>query len=101
MVQSNRLQVLGTEEVAEQPPPQTPTISTPSPSENAWAVVALGLKVLSQRTLVLLGHSISLLALAGGFFLFNSVLPNPNSYQLVGLAIYAVFALAMIAIKGR
>lgn len=67
----------------------------------ALDVILLALKALSQRTLIALSQLFTLLTCASAFTLWYSVLPNPNSYQLVGLALYGGFVLLLLQIVKR
>jgi hypothetical protein len=52
----------------------------------------LGLKTLSQRTLVAMSKMVGLATIASVFWLFMSI-PNPSTYQLIWGGMYAVFIL--------
>ena len=72
-------------------PPQ-PTVPPPVKSEPAIAAVMLALRALSQRALVELGRLFTLTTVASAWWLWWST-PNPNSFQIASLTIYAVFIL--------
>lgn len=57
------------------------------------AMLILGLKALSQRTLVAVSNLFTLATVASAFWLWMSI-RNPDPYQLVELAMYGVFVLA-------
>jgi len=60
----------------------------------------LALKALSQRALIALDNLFTLLTVFLVFWLWRST-PEPNTYQLVGLGIFAVFVLAANVIVRR
>lgn len=81
--------------IAEFPQPSP----TPPPGQQAaLAGLLLGLKALSQGAAIALGHIanqlFSLLTAASVFWIWMSI-PDPNHYQLVSLAMYALFILAV------
>ena len=53
----------------------------------------MGLGALSQRTIVALSRLFTLLTVGSAFWLWLSI-PDPNTYQLIELAMYATFVLA-------
>ena len=59
----------------------------------ATAALMLALKALSQRALIALDNMFTLITVSLVFWLFKSI-PEPNTYQLVGLGIFALFVLA-------
>jgi hypothetical protein len=70
---------------------------TPSQSKAEQAGIAaltLGLSALSQRAVIALSRTFVLLATASAFALWWRVMPDPTVLQLIGLSLYAVFALA-------
>ena len=79
----------------------------PAPSEEsksaafAASAIALGLKVLSQRALVALASLYSILVLGSAWYLFLVTLPNPSTFQLVGLALYGGLVIAVHLIMNR
>lgn len=74
----------------------------PKSQDNAAALnmLMLGLKALSQRTLIALADLFALMSVASAFFLWWSI-PSPNTQQLIGLGMYATFVLAMIYLVRR
>jgi len=58
-------------------------------------MVLLGIKTLSQKSIVALGQLFTLLCTASAFWLWYLVLPNPNVLQLFGLGLYAGFILLL------
>ncbi len=82
-----------------------PAVSPPAPAKvvavDAERYLGLVLKVLSQRTVLLGAALMPLAALALLFILTQQVLDNPNTYQLVALAIYGIFALALILVRSK
>lgn len=79
-------------EVPSQPLPQTAQPKTSDAAQAAGlAMLLLGLKALSQRFVVALAALRGLILAGTAFWLALLVLPNPNTYQLVGLGIYCIF----------
>lgn len=62
-------------------------------------MVALGLKVLSQRSVQVAGHLTHLIGLALAFALWMSVMPDPSTHQLVGLGLFGGMVLSLIWLK--
>lgn len=54
----------------------------------------IGLSALSQRTVIALSRLFTLLTVGSAFMLWWRVMPEPSTFQLVGLSIYALFVLA-------
>ena len=63
--------------------------------------LALGLSALSQRFVVALSKLFVLLATASAFALWWRVMPEPTVLQLIGLSLYAIFALAASVIARK
>lgn len=63
--------------------------------------ITLGLKTLSKKTLVALSTCFTGAGLFGGWLLWDSVLPNPSTMQLIGLGEFAAFFLALEVIRRR
>lgn len=59
----------------------------------ALSVLMLALKGLSQRALVAVADLFTLATVASAFWLWLSI-HDPNTYQLIGLAMYGIFILA-------
>ena len=80
-----------------------PSTQTPirSEAQAEWEAITRALRLLSQRVLSAVGHGISFVAIAIAAMLWYRVMDNPTAYQLTGLGLYGVFALAMIWLKGR
>lgn len=60
----------------------------------------LGLQTLGKRTLVAIDNLFCLLTVASAFWLWHSI-PDPNTFQIVALGIYAGFVLAANVIVRR
>ena len=75
-------------------------VKTPMDSA-AFEILLLSLKALSQRAIVALSNLFTLLTCASAFWLWYSVLPNPNAYQLVGVALYGMFILLLHMVRKR
>jgi hypothetical protein len=54
----------------------------------------LALTALSQRTVVALSRLFTLATVASAFWLWLLILPHPDTLQLAGLGMYALFVLA-------
>lgn len=81
---------------------ESPDTPKPSLLDDAGAsMLFLGLKTLSQRTIVALSNAFTLLTCASAFWLWQDVLPNPNVYQLIGLFLYGVFLLALHIVRRK
>lgn len=63
--------------------------------------LALGLQALSQRFVVALSRLFVLLATASAFALWWRCMPEPSVLQLIGLSLYAIFALSASIIVRR
>lgn len=66
----------------------------------AAAALALGLKTLSQRAIAATKDVFTLLSVASGFWLWNSI-PDPSPTQIISLSLYALFILAANVIVRR
>lgn len=86
----SRLQVVGQEETPDPFPVAEP--KPPIGTRFAGDAIALALSALSQRALVALSSLFTLLTVASAFWLWY-VTPEPNTYQLIKLALYAIFVL--------
>jgi len=64
-------------------------------------LLAISLRALSQRATVAVASLFTLLLAASAFWLWMMILPNPTVLQLVGLGMYAIFALALEFVKRR
>ena len=91
MAAESRLQVVG-QEIAPDPFPIDPPVKEPLVNKIAGDAIVLALTALSQRAVVALANLFTLLTVASAFVLWY-VTPEPNTYQLVKLAIYGAFVL--------
>ena len=91
----SRLQQVGTEKVIPLNPPSSKI------DQLATDMILLGLKTLSQRTLCAISQSFTLCTTISAFVLWYRTLPNPTAEQLVGLALYATFLLALEVVRRR
>lgn len=100
MTETNRLR-----EIPDDRPPNIPVQPTSPKAEpdNNFAMefLLLGLKTLSQKTLIALGNLFTLFATLSVFCLYYTTLPNPSVNQLIGLAFYALFILALHLIRRK
>lgn len=87
MVES-RLQVVGQETAPDPFPVAPPKIG----SRIATDAIALALSALSQRAIIGLANLFTLLTVASAFVLWY-VTPDPNTFQLIKLALYGAFVL--------
>lgn len=67
----------------------------------AMDMLLLAIKSLSQRALVAISQMFTLLSTASAFWLWHDVLPNPNTYQLIGLGFYGAFLLLLEIVRRR
>lgn len=74
---------------------QTDEPAPPKPREAAGtAMLLLGLKTLSQRTLAAIADLFTLVTVGSAFWLSLSISATPTTYQLVLAATYDIFVLA-------
>ena len=66
----------------------------------AASALALGLKALSQRAIAATSDVFTLLSVASGFWLWNSI-PNPSPTQIISLSLYGIFILTANIIVRR
>ncbi len=85
-------------EVAPPAPAQAPKTSVVD--WGALQLLGVALTALSQRALVALGQCFALLTVGSAFFLWY-LTPEPTDRQIVSLAIYAGFVLAINVIVRR
>lgn len=103
MAGRSRLTLLAEEPI--DPPaatPAQPAVAPPTSEKaaiDAWALVGLGLRVLSTRAVAAGSHLLTLILAGMGFALWRSVLPNPSVEQLAGLGLYGAFALLILLIR--
>lgn len=73
------------------------------PEDRSFSVklLALSLQALSQRALVALSALFTAGALFSAWWLWNETLPAPTGLQLVGLAMYGAFILALEWVRRR
>lgn len=65
-----------------------------------FELLRVGLKALSQRTLIALSALFTLLTVGSAFWLFMSI-HEPNTMQLIQIGMYAAFVLAINLIVKR
>lgn len=85
--------------VQETEEPEGPA-NQPAEHAKALGMVMLALKSLSQRALIAIDNLFMLLTVGSVFWLAMS-LPDPNTYQLVQIGMYAAFVLAANLIVRR
>ena len=103
---ASRLEVVKVDEIEEAPVTQRPAPApVPEPRREervaveATELLGLMLKVLSQRSIALLGHLIPLLALVGMFVLGQSIIADPSWKQIGVLLVLGAFGLAYPVIR--
>ena len=84
----------------EEKPPARAFNAEAAAQSTAVAGLTLALRSLSQRALAALADLFMLVTVASAWWLWM-VTPDPNSYQLIGLSVYAVFILLVNVIKRR
>jgi len=95
---TTRLRQVGEEEFVDEPAKDTVAQAL---TNAGLAMMVTGLKTLSQRTLVAFSACFTLLSVASAFWLWLTILPEPNPSKLVGLALYGVFLLGIEWIRRR
>ena len=78
-----------------------PTTQAASEAQREWEAVRKALALLSHRVVAAMGHWLSFIVVLIAAALWWRVMDAPNTYQLVGLGLYGVFALAIVVVKGR
>jgi hypothetical protein len=106
----NRLQQVGDEPadgfrlIGNEPASQ---LTPPAPKDAAAlesrlsGLIVTALKTLSQRTLVAISNTFSLILAGSAFMLWWRALPAPSVLQLVGLGMYSAFILALDFVRRR
>ena len=82
------------------PPAPPPAQKTSAIDWGALQLLGVALTALSQRAMVALASCFSLLTVASCFYLWY-LTPEPSDRQIVSLAIYAAFVLAINVIQRR
>ena len=77
------------------PPPKNP-----ADHKAALQLIMLGIATLSKRMVVAVADLFTLGTVASAFWLWHAI-PDPNPYQLIELALYAVFVVAVNIIVRR
>lgn len=85
----------------EDDPAETRDSTVPGTTDRATDLLFLSLQALSKRTIIALSNLFCLLTVGSVFVLFYSIVPAPNTFQIVSATIYAVFVLAANAIVRR
>lgn len=73
----------------------------PAASDAAQRLIILALKTLSQRALVAISNLFTILMCGSAFWLWYVTLPNPTTYQLIGLGLYGALIIALHLVKRR
>lgn len=66
---------------------------TPPKEDRGFSLLMMALKALSQRTLIAVASLFTLITVGSVFWLFLAT-PEPNTFQLIKLAMYGAFVLA-------
>lgn len=67
----------------------------PKPDHHAaFSILALSLKALSQRALIAVDNLFTLCTVGSVFWVAMTIIPHPDTFQLVGLGMYGIFVLA-------
>ncbi len=83
------------EDIGERPVP-----SSPRAQDHAVGALMLGLKALSQGTIIAFSRLTNLAMVASVFWLFMSI-PSPTQFQIVWGGMYAVFILVLAYLINR
>ena len=83
------------------PSPSSPQRISNRTEQASIAALSLALSALSQKAVIALSRLFVLLATASAFALWWRVMPEPTVLQLIGLSLYAIFALAASVIVRR
>lgn len=86
-------------EEQEETAPSTP--SSDKPDNVVLGAILLGLRILSERTVQVAANLLPLILVGLGFALWWKVMETPSTFQLIGLAIYGLFALAVLWIRRK
>jgi hypothetical protein len=86
--------------VVEDDPPEPSNPKSSALADAGAAALMLGLQTLSKRALIAIDNLFCLLTVFSAFFLWYKI-PDPDSYQIAALAIYALFVLAANIIVRR
>ena len=83
--------------------PQQPDLTTQQGRSQAVAaqMVMIGIAQLGKRAVVAASHLFTAAMVGSAFWLWYTVLPSPNVYQLIGLAGYAAFILLVEIVRRR
>lgn len=87
--------------ISEENEPKRPSKIDQSLESAGMQALVIGLGALSRRAIIALQSLFVLLATASAFALWWVTLPTPSVLQLVGLAMYGMFALAASVIVRR
>lgn len=99
MAQGTRLTAVAESEA---PEAATPTARQSSIADDAGLkMLLMGLRSLSQRSLVAIASLVDLMLLASAFVLWLKVIREPSPVQLVGIGGYALFILVAIWLRNR
>jgi hypothetical protein len=88
-------------ELVQDEDPEPAASPAPAGSDRATDILLLSLQALSKRTVIALSNLFCLLTVGSVFVLFYSIVPSPNTFQIVSATIYAVFVLSANAIVRR
>lgn len=103
-MRNTRLTPVGEMDVPElvgEAPASVPRSASPAPSRDANALIALFTQALSQRSAAVISALFTLILAGSAFWLWRVVMPAPSGPQLIGLAMYACFVLALEFVRRR
>lgn len=82
-------------------PRSAPSVASQAVTSAATSMLLLGLKALSQKTVVALASLFTLLTAASVFAIAFVISSSPSTLQLVLLGIYASFVLLLNFVQGK
>ena len=87
--------------VGERQEDTAPAAPTQEDHDHAQRLILLAIKTLSQRATVAIAHLFTILMCGSAFWLWMVTLPNPTTYQLIGLGLYGALIIALHLVKRR
>ncbi|TXH15065.1 MAG: hypothetical protein E6R03_07960 [Hyphomicrobiaceae bacterium] len=100
----SRLREVSSEDYHEQGQPQAAAQQASAPNQVSAAhiqILLLALKTLSQRTVLALAALKAMILAGTVFWLALTIMPEPSSLKLTGLAIYSIFILLVTGMDLR
>ena len=84
-----------------EPVPETDPLEADQAHDAGRAMLRMGLGALSKRAVAALPSVFALPAVGSAFWLWMVTLPNPTTYQLIGLGLYGALIIALHLVKRR